>query len=275
MNPAILQRVTRRLAGAALAIAATACARTYNHVEAAGPRYMRAAATHDSVASAQLRVVSFNVKYAEQVDSAIALLKAEPWLSNADVLFLQEMDEAGTRRIANAYGGSYVYYPATRHPGTGRDFGNAIVTRWPIEDDRKIILPHTARWVGTQRAAVGATLRIGDQRVRVYSLHLATLIANGPGSRREQLAAVLADADSFPVVIMGGDFNSETVPRLALEHGYAWPTRALPRTNGLWTFDHFLVKGLPAAGTASSGTVVSARGASDHLPVWAVLPLGN
>ena len=264
-----------RFSGVALALAATACGRTFNHVEAAGPRYVRAAAPHDSVASAQLRVVSFNVKYAEQVDSAIALLQAEPWLSNADILFLQEMDEPGTRRIADAVGGGYVYYPATRHPSTGRDFGNAIVTRWPIEQDRKIILPHTARWVHTQRAAVGATVVVGGQRVRVYSLHLATLIANGPGSRREQLAAILADADSFPVVILGGDFNSETVPRLALEHGYAWPTRALPRTSGLWTFDHFLVKGLPAAGTASSGTVVSARGASDHLPVWAVLQLSS
>ena len=265
----------RRAGAAILALTLAGCAPTFNHVEPSGPRYARAAATPDSVASAQLRVVSFNVKYAEQVDSAIALLQAEPWLSNADILFLQEMDEAGTRRIADAVGGGYVYYPATRHPKTGRDFGNAIVTRWPIEQDRKIILPHTARWVHTQRAAVGATLLIGGQRVRVYSLHLATLIANGPGSRREQLAAILADADSFPVVIMGGDFNSETVPRLALEHGYAWPTRALPRTNGLWTFDHFLVKGIPSAGTASAGTVPSARGASDHLPVWAVLQLSS
>jgi len=265
----------RRVSGAALALSLAACAPTFNHVEQAGPRYARVVPPSDSVPSEQLRVVSFNIKYAQQVDSAIALLAAEPWLSNADVLFLQEMDEPGTRRIADALGVGYVYYPATRHPGTGRDFGNAILSRWPIENDRKVILPHTARFVGTQRAAVGATLRIGNQRVRVYSLHLATLVANGPSSRREQLATILADADSFPVVILGGDFNSETVPSLALEHGYAWPTRALPRTNGLWTFDHFLIKGIPSAARASTGTVVSARGASDHLPVWAVLELGR
>ena len=259
------------MGGAAGALALTACAHAYNHVEPAGPRYARPSAGAESLPSAQLRVVSFNIKYAQHVDSAIALLAAEPWLSNADVLFLQEMDEVGTRRIADAVGGGYVYYPATRHPRTGRDFGNAIVTRWPIEDDRKVILPHTARWVGTQRAAVGATLVIGSQRVRVYSLHLATLVANGPASRREQLAAILADADRFPVVILGGDFNSETVPELALRRGYAWPTRSLPHTNGWWTFDHFLVKGLPSADHASAGTVVSARGASDHRPVWAVL----
>jgi len=34
-----------------------------------------------------------------------------------------------------------------------------------------------------------------------------------------------------------------------------------------------LVKGIPSAALAQAGTVESSRGASDHLPVWAVLDL--
>ena len=83
---------------------------------------------------------------------------------------------------------------------------------------------------------MGATIVVGERRVRVYSVHIATFIGNGPTSRRAQLAAVLADADSFPIVVMGGDFNSGSVPELALVHGFSWPTRNLGRTrrSGPW-----------------------------------------
>jgi endonuclease/exonuclease/phosphatase family metal-dependent hydrolase len=183
------------------------------------------------------------------------------------------MDESGVQRIAAALNAGYVYYPATEHPRTHRNFGNAVISRWPIEADRKIMLPHFASVGSTQRIAVGATLRVGSQDVRVYSVHLATLFGNGPTARREQLERVLADADSFPTVIIAGDFNSETVPQVAFDHGYAWPTRSLPHTNGFWTFDHVLIKGMPGAALAQAGTPVSSHGASDHRPVWAILNL--
>src|SRR5687767_16041373 len=50
------------------------------------------------------RIVSFNVKYAERIDSAIAVLTTESVLRQADVVLLQEMDANGTRRIAQALG---------------------------------------------------------------------------------------------------------------------------------------------------------------------------
>ena len=87
-------------------------------------------------------------------------------------------------------------------------FGNAILSRWPLSDDHKVVLPHLARLGGTERAAVGATVLIGERRVRVYSVHLATLIANGPNDRRDQLRTLLADADSQATVIIGGDFTA-------------------------------------------------------------------
>jgi endonuclease/exonuclease/phosphatase family metal-dependent hydrolase len=34
--------------------------------------------------------------------------------------------------------------------------------------------------------------------------------------------------------------------------------------------DHILLKGLRSSDSAAAGTVLDVRGASDHLPVWAI-----
>jgi endonuclease/exonuclease/phosphatase family metal-dependent hydrolase len=250
------------------------CHGAVNYADAAGPRY---AGEHVTAAPAAelLKVVSFNVKFAVHVDLAIALLRDNDSLRGPDILLLQEMDARGVQEVADSLGMSYVYYPATVSPNTGRDFGNAVLSRYPILDDHKVVLPHRARIGGTERAAVGATILIGSRRLRVYSVHLATMVGNGPNDRRDQLRTVLADADTTSPVIIGGDFNSETVPKLAQEHGYLWPTRHLPHTNTLWTFDHFLLKGVTLADSASLGVVHDVHGASDHKPVWALLRLAD
>ena len=249
-------------------------AATVNYTDPAGPRYAGAGAPRSEDPDT-LRVVSFNVKFAEHVPAVIALLREPGPLRDVDVLLLQEMDEAGTRQIASALGFAYVYYPSTLHPITKRDFGNAILTRYMIEEDRKIVMPHLARFRHTLRAAVGATIRVGTRRLRVYSVHIATVIGNGPKARREQLAAVLADAVPYPVVVIGGDFNSSSVPDIALTRGYTWPTRHLPHTESFWTMDHILLKGLALANPSSFGLVREIHGASDHKPVWASVVLRN
>jgi len=257
------------IALAALGLGA-GCRSAVNYGDSAGPRYAGEQVS-PVPAPGQLRVVSFNVKFAQRVDLAIELLRHNDSLRGADILLLQEMDARGVREIADALAMSYVYYPATVSPNTGRDFGNAILSRYPITEDRKIVLPHRARIGGTERAAVGATVLVGSRRVRVYSVHLATMVGNGPNERRDQLRALLADADTVSPVIIGGDFNSETVPEIAEQHGYDWPTRRLPHTNSFWTFDHFLLKGVTLAEPASLGVVHDVHGASDHKPVWALL----
>jgi len=254
-------------------LAVTGCAHGgFNYSDPAMPRYARAYAAPDSTPAVipdTLRVVTFNVQFSVHSDLAARMLLRNDSLRHADVVMLQEMDERGVRLIADSLGMGYVYYPASVHPLTGRDFGNAILSRWPLQDDRKIILPHLARFNSTQRIAVAATMVVGEHRIRVYSLHLATLLANGPTARRDQLRTVLADADSFPCTLIAGDFNSETVPALGLAHNLAWPTHGMMRTNALWTFDHVLLRGLNIAGANGFGTVLDRQGASDHRPVWA------
>jgi endonuclease/exonuclease/phosphatase family metal-dependent hydrolase len=260
------------LAGLLLA----ACRTGRNYINAEGPRYAGnpAIASTGECSNAQtLRLVSFNIEFALRVDSAIAVLQSDPALHGADVILLQEMDEQSTKRIADTLGMWYVYYPAVFHLRTRRNFGNAVLSRWPIAEDQKIVLPHLARFARTQRAATAATIRVCQSRVRVYSVHLGTPAGVSPGARRDQLRTVLADAAHYPRVVIGGDMNDTGVGRTARDAGYAWPTERGPPTTGLGRLDHIFFKGLASPDTSAAGTVLDVRGASDHLPVWAVAVL--
>jgi endonuclease/exonuclease/phosphatase family metal-dependent hydrolase len=263
------------LAFAAL-VGGTACRSALNYSGPDGPRY---AGGVERVRPARLggmpdsiRIVTFNIKFALHVDRAVELLQSTPTLHPADVVTVQEMDEPGVRALAAALGMSYVYYPATVHPQTGRDFGNAILSRWPIAGDRKVILPHLGRWERTERAAVGATILVGTVPVRVYSVHLGTPLEIGPGSKRDQVRAVLRDAVTYPRVIIAGDMNGQSIGREFVAHGYRWPTEHEGPTSSFFSFDHIFLLGL--GDHASTGVIRDDLKASDHRPVWATIALG-
>jgi endonuclease/exonuclease/phosphatase family metal-dependent hydrolase len=263
------------IAWAAGIAAGAACRTGVNYPSLSGPRYIgiAAPAPHGAVPPATIRLVTFNIRFAREIDSAIVLLQSSAALAHADIIALQEMDAAGTSRIADALGMSYVYYPASVHPATGRDFGNAILTRWPIQDDAKVILPHLARFRKTERIATAATLLINGIPVRVYSVHLSTQIGAGPGARRDQVRAVLADAAAYPRVIVSGDMNSHGIGEEFRAAGYTWPTEHNPRTELWWNWDHVFLRGLALRDGPSTGVVRHNRHASDHRPVWAVVAL--
>lgn len=257
-----------------VAAALSACATGLNYTEPSGPRYVGGSVAPSAPAAA-LKLVSFNIQWADSIDAAIRLLREEPALRDADVVFLQEMDEPGTSRIAEALGLAWVYYPAIRRTKTGEDFGNAVLSRWPIERDEKLILPHRAIFGKTQRIATAATLRIGGLAVRVYSAHLGTGINLASPERRDQLRAILDDARAFRHVVVAGDMNDEHVGDLALERGWAWPTRRLPKTTalgpiGVGTWDHVFLKGFASPPAGAAGVVTPSGEVSDHKPVWAI-----
>jgi endonuclease/exonuclease/phosphatase family metal-dependent hydrolase len=259
-------------------VAIAGCRTGRNYVSPDGPRYAGsppAGRTIDYPDSTRLRVVSFNIAFARHMDSAIALLTSEPALRGADVILLQEMDEKATGRLAEALGLGYVYYPAVLSFRTRRHFGNAVLSRWPIVADGKIVLPHVSRFGRTQRTATAATIRVRSRLVQVYSTHLGTMADLAPAPRREQLQAILADAARYPRVVIGGDMNDEGVGRVARETGYAWPTQHGPSTHRLGRLDHIFIRGLASPDSGAAGTVLDAHGSSDHLPVWVVATLDN
>ena len=252
-------------------MAGAGCRTGANYAGPSGPRYAGGVVAPRAwgAETTAIRVVTFNIQYARQIDSALALLETAEQLAGADIITLQEMDAPGTSRIAAALGMSYVYYPATLRSATGRDFGNAILSRWPISDDRKIILPHLGRLARTLRTATAATIAVAGVPVRVYSVHLGTIIDLGPGAKRAQAHAVIADAAAYARVILSGDMNSHGIGREFRAAGYVWPTEHNPRTKRFWNWDHVFLKGLELRDTTSTGVVRDTRHASDHRPVWA------
>ncbi len=248
----------------------TACRTGQNHLAPTEPRYAGVGIPADRPVPDTLRIVSFNVKYAERVDSAIVVLTTEPALRDPDVLLLQEMDAGGTRRIAQALGMSWIYYPAIFRHRSAKDFGNAVLSRWPIVADAKIVLPHVSRYARTQRTATAATIRLGDINLRVYSTHLGTPADITEAERQSQLRTILSDAASHSRVIIGGDMNSSTIGSVATEAGFTWPTWRV-ETSRFGSWDHIFLKGLPLPRSGFAGTIDNVRGASDHKPVWALV----
>ncbi len=275
-----------RLAAAlCLAAAGLACASAVNYLDPSGPSYVyprEADAAASASSAAPLRVVSFNIEYGIEIDRAIRVLRESGSLRDPDILALQEMDAPGTERIAKALGLNAVYFPSGAHPKHHRDFGCALLSPWPLEEPRKVVLPHGARGSGLRRSAVRAVVVRGGQRITAYCVHLPSPLAVSGGSRRDQLRVLAADAAAAAApVVIAGDFNSHDKVEELARAGFTWVTRDVGATArfrllgiplaGL-SYDHVLVKGLRlAAEPAAMGVIKDNRGASDHDPVWAVL----
>jgi endonuclease/exonuclease/phosphatase family metal-dependent hydrolase len=263
------------LAVAAAALLLAGCAHTVNLLNSASPKFEGAYARPipSTVAANRIRVVSFNIKLADRIEPAIEVLRS-PELANADVISLQEMDDSGTDRIARALGLNYVYYPGSIHPTRHRYFGPAILTRWPILDSQKILLPHEAPMRHQRRTATAATIQIRGQCLRVYAVHLETQMRATDRDREDQVDAILSDAGHTrcPVVV-AGDFNSKQIGSYFERKGFSWPTRDVGHTITWFSWDHIFVRGLALADSMSAGKVAEVHGASDHRPVWANLIL--
>jgi endonuclease/exonuclease/phosphatase family metal-dependent hydrolase len=272
----------RRLAPAALlavVTAASACA-PLNYTHPILPSTV-VCCVDAPAAPESLRVVTFNIRFARRVGAAIEVLRTSPELAHADFVLLQEMDGPSTVRVARALGMNAVYYPAVRHPSSGRDFGNAILTPHRVLRHRKIRLPHAGRFGGTRRIAASAIVRVGGHDVAVTTFHLATPIENGPNQRRDQIDAIAAANASVAadLVIIGGDLNAPPLVKRMMARGYACPTRGHGATAaGGQALDHVFVR-RPGRDDPSldardpAGVRPVDRATSDHDVVWTLIPL--
>lgn len=278
-------RLNRRgvLVATFLLAAVSGCRAVVNYQDPFWPRYAGAPAPATRAAGTatlkgktrELRVVTYNVQWARHIDRAINVLTHREQLTDADIVVLQEMDPEGTRRIADALGMQWVYYPSAIHPKRGLDFGNAVLSRWPIVDDRKVILPHIAGMRHAQRIATAATVLVDSTPVRIYSAHLGTPSDIRPSKRRDQARTIVADAANYPLVIVAGDMNSHGIGKEFVADGFSWPTEHNGFTTAFFNWDHVFLKGFAAPPTDRkfAGIVRDTLRTSDHDPVWAVAQL--
>ncbi len=251
-----------------------------NFCDVDSPRFAADHAGYPPKFKGEITVVSWNIKFCLKVDTAIAELREVPALHGADILLLQEMDEQGVDAIGSELAYNYIYYPATVHTRTGRNFGNAVLSKWPITCSRKLQLPHRSPRTGEMRIATRAHLDIAGRDLLAYSVHTETF-ALSSAKRREQFQALAEDiaCESHERVLVGGDFNTIRGKDIAsLEELFAGlgmkrvSTGAEPTIRAAmigFSFDHIFTRGL----TNIEKDVWKGTRASDHFPVWQRLSL--
>ena len=227
-----------------------------------------------------IKVITYNIRLSKKTEKALVLLTAHDDLNDADIICLQEMDHSGVDLIARSLNYNYVYYPAIQHPRSTKDFGNAILSKWPIISDRKIILPKTGAGK-LQRIAVNATISVNGTKISVFSIHMK--IYTRPRQRRMLINYILSAIEpNVKNCIVAGDFNtfSKSSRRSFLEplkeadfenatESIGWTYKYWYLLNKRAALDHILIKGMSVI---NSGKVIN-RKPSDHIPVWGEMQL--
>jgi endonuclease/exonuclease/phosphatase family metal-dependent hydrolase len=248
---------------------------TENFLDADSPRFVVDHVRASPACRGEFKVVSWNIKFSREIETALAELEQVAELRDADIMLLQEMDEYGVETIAGTRGYNFVYFPASVHCRTGRNFGNAILAKWPIGDAGKLLLPHMSPRTGEIRIATRATVIVGGHELLTYSVHTETF-ALSSRQRQEQFRTLVEDIAQREqrYVLVGGDFNTlqarevrrleEKFARVNLERTSAGAGPTLKAGFMSFSFDHIFTRGMKTM----VGGVWRETEASDHYPLW-------
>lgn len=196
---------------------------------------------------------------------------------DADVVALQEVESPGEPRgdddqlsaLATAAG----FPPGVPGPNLqrrGGPFGNAVLTRWPVVQVRRIDLSVAAR---EPRSALDVDVLCGDTPVRIVATHF--------GLRSQERAAqwvrLLDHWSAIPTpAVLLGDFNhwwwrDRLLATIERRLGPTPALRTFPSRRPVFALDRVWAQ--PASALRSIHVVRTplARAASDHLPLRAEL----
>jgi endonuclease/exonuclease/phosphatase family metal-dependent hydrolase len=235
----------------------TSCGPASNYLDALEPQFVGSYSNHPSDFSGTIKVVSYNISFANNIDRAIYELSEFEELKDADIILLQEMDET--------------------HKPNDKNFGNAILAKWPIHASEKIILPYKSPRNQEIRIAVKAIVTIDGMEILTYSVHTETFWL-GRKKRDAQVDTLIENIDtSYPNIIVGGDFNTLT-PKSVKELEDSFSEIGMERaTKGIgytakygaleFILDHIFTTGMTVIDAGKSEEAE----ASDHLPIWTKL----
>lgn len=232
-----------------------------------------------------VNVLSYNIHHGEGVDGRLDLGRIAKVItdSGADLVALQEVDaktqrtggvdqtaELGRLTGLRAYFGKAMDYQ-------GGAYGQALLSRWPLEDLTVHALPNPV--AREPRIALAAVVRApGLKPFRMVGTHLD---ANRDGAVRvlqaQELVRLFA-ADPLPTVLVG-DFNAlpEARPMTLLLERFTdaaagRPEPTIPAEHPTRRIDYVLFR--PAAQwTPVTSSVLAEPTASDHRPVRVTLVL--
>ena len=236
-------------------------------------------------APVEIKIVSYNIRWrgGEDLLRLIELLRSDAEIGGALIIGLQEVDRNRrrtrnvntARQIADALAMNYVW---AAPPSAGEDeeeeTGVMLLSPYPLSDVERLLLPHAGPG-GRRRVAVGATVRIGDRAIRVYSAHTETRM--NVERKVGQWRAILDDLARRPRTeraIILGDFNTpfdgdaRAARALFTAAGF---NEAVPPDRSTWRsyfiemkLDWIWVRGLEVTDSGINRRI----GLSDHWPLW-------
>lgn len=170
-----------------------------------------------------VKVMSFNIAHGSGMDGILNLERTAAVIEDscASIIALQEVDRFFGERslfkdqvewlgerlgMFTAYGAN-IEYEAETPDMPNHQYGNAILSKYPIAYSKNHHMTPVQQWYGNdeQRGVLEAVIEIDDMAVSVYNAHLSLKDEELKLSVKEILA--LTQKSKFPCIVMG-DFNA-------------------------------------------------------------------
>ena len=164
------------------------------------------------------------------------------------------------------------------------DYGNAILSRFPLTDTSNIDLTIPLK---KARSVLHARFRVRVGRQSTRTLHVFNLHLGLSGAERKIQLRRFLDSDPFAgldhrtPILVAGDFNDVwgTLGRKLLEpagfRGMSRPIRTFPAYAPVRALDSIYVRGSMRISRVQASRLMIAKHASDHLPLIADLEIAR
>ena len=224
-----------------------------------------------------VQLFSYNIKHGRGMDKALDVSRSGKIIAEhqADLVALQEVDNQCTRSKsideAKALGEQVGMHHAFGKfmDFQGGEYGMAVLSRFPIKETHRHVLPAGAE----PRCALEVVVRPTDWETDLSFICIHNDWTN-PDFRVAQINALIkALADRAHPVVLAGDFNGpRDDPSLQLLVKEGWTLvekqgakNTFPSVQPRTEIDFFAVRGF--AGKLGACTVVDERVVSDHRPI--------
>ncbi|MBC8326256.1 MAG: endonuclease/exonuclease/phosphatase family protein [Verrucomicrobia subdivision 3 bacterium] len=233
----------------------------------------------------RLRVLCYNIHHAAGVDGKLDVPRIARVIQSVkpDLVTLQEVDRNTTRtgkvdqaaelarltRMHHVFGANIAFQ--------GGQYGNAILSRFPIGEHRNHLLPNVDD--GEQRGVLAATVQVSKGRsLRLLATHFDHRRPDAERLASAKFVNQLAAKRSEMPAIFAGDLNDDPESRALQEIGRVWartnarmmPT--IPVGKPARQIDYIFVRP-KARWTLVETRVLDEAVASDHRAIFAIVEL--
>lgn len=254
---------------------------------ASGPFYTADYTIENKASAKQLKFVSYNIAANPSTEMILGDLQKNSTLNDADFIVLQEVvspiskDDSTAKALAAKLKMNFVFSPNIVL--WNQDYGNAILSKWPLVSMKKVYLPRSTKENCNQRSFIVGVYRTPHGDIQVASAHLSVIFSDTIWGRDNQRTAQFEvglkrlNETNLPTFV-AGDLNTahpggtSRLLKMTKNLGYANAQPKPGRTNKYHRFQ--LDRAFSRGGftVVNSGIEYQAI-SSDHFPVWSLLKL--